>query len=59
MNGDAQTILTMLRMLKKVIRQGRKERGPRGVLVVWYVEGSKRLRTKSGIFFSIREEQYG
>lgn len=58
MNGDAQTILTMLRMLKKVIRQGRKERGPRGVLV-WYVEGSKRLRTKSGTFFSIREEQHG
>lgn len=58
MNGDAQTILTMLRMLKKVIRQGRKERGPQGVLV-WYVEGSKRLRTKSGIFFSLREEQHG
>ena len=58
MNSDTESLLSMLRMLKKVIRQGRKERVSRGVLV-WYVEGSERLRTKWGTFFSIREEMHG
>src|SRR2546427_11969704 len=39
-------------MFKKAIQRGRKERGPRGVLLV-YVEGFERLRTKLGASFNI------
>lgn len=89
MNSDTETLLSMLRMLKKVGSltrpnprrllhppslslprqslnpgtrlfpgQSRKECVPR-VVLVWYVEGGERLRTRWGTFSSIREEAHG
>ncbi len=42
---------------QKVLRQGRRERDRRGVLLCWlYVEVSERLRTTSEGFFSIQNK---